>query len=148
MEIVTIILSAAKAVGVSGILLTAICNHESGGFKQNYAPFDMGSPSFGSCQLKEATFEMLNFHGTYAQFMDPKVNSRYAAKYLRYQQDRYGDDWVRITSAYNAGSFVESKRIPGCPRNLKYIRLVQKKLPLELQSKLDCGTSSEFAGNE
>ena len=147
MEVITYLLSYAKLVGVSGVLLVGICNHESGGFKQNFAPFDVGSPSFGSCQLKAATAFQLGFKGTPFALNDPKLNARYAALYLRYQMDRYGDDWVKITSAYNAGSFVESRRVPGCPRNLKYVHLVRDKLPVDFQNRLDCGNDS-YADNE
>lgn len=147
MDIVTIILSAAKAIGVSGTLLLAICNHESAGFKYDYAPFDVGSPSIGFCQLKYSTSLMFNFSGTPNQLMDPKINSKYAARYLKYQQDRYGDNWVQITAAYNAGSFLPSKNNPTCPRNIKYIKRVQKKLPEEFQERLNCGTFGELAEN-
>jgi soluble lytic murein transglycosylase-like protein len=147
MEIITAILSAAKAAGVSGVLLLGICNHESSGFKFNYNPMDVDSPSFGVCQLKYNTSLMLNFRGLPTDLMKPKVNARIAAQYLRYQQNRYGNDWVRITAAYNSGSYNPSDRVLGCPRNLKYIRSVQSKLPREFQKRLDCGTFREFAGN-
>jgi soluble lytic murein transglycosylase-like protein len=148
MEIITLIMSAAKAAGVSGVLLLAICNHESGGFRMNYAPMDVGSPSFGSCQLKYNTSLMLGFPGMPIKLMDPRVNAAYAAKYLSYQQKRYGDNWVKLAGAYNAGSFLPSKKVPGCPKNLGYIKSVQKKLPEELQERLDCGISRELADSE
>ena len=53
MDVTTIILNAAKVAKVSGALLLAICSHESNNFTMNYAHNDKGSPSFGSCQLKE-----------------------------------------------------------------------------------------------
>ena len=148
MEVITLIMSAAKAVGVSGILLVGIGRHESADFTQNYAAYDRGSPSFGSCQLKEETALMFDFHGFPFELNDPKKNAHFAAQYLRYQQDRYGDDWVKLTSSYNSGSYFESKKVPGCPRNLRYVNLVKAKLPLDLQKRLQCGTSEEFAGNE
>ena len=139
MDVVTIILNAAKAAKVSGTLLLALCAHESGGFTQNYAPMDHGSPSYGACQLKYLTAAQLGFRGLPVDLMDPKTNAKWAARYLAYQQSRYGDNWVLLTSAYNAGSYKESSKARGCPKNLKYVRLVQKKLPLELQSRLECG---------
>ncbi len=144
----TIILSAAKAIGVSGALLLGICQHESGDFKQNYVPFDMGSPSFGSCQLKYSTGLFLNFHGNPYELNEPKVNALYAAKYLRWQQSRYNDNWVKMVAAYNSGSYNPSKIILGCPRNLRYIKAVRAKLPQDLQERLNCGTSDEFAEAE
>lgn len=142
MDIVTTILSAAKSVGVSGTLLVALCAHESGGFKQNYAPMDHGSPSFGSCQIKKATAEFLGFKGKSEELMNPKVNSKYAALYLKYQQERYGDNWVQLAAAYNAGSYNPSNKVVGCPRNLRYVKLVQKKLPDSLKDRLSCGNQS------
>jgi len=145
MDIVTTILSVAKSVGVSGSLLLAVCSHESNGFTQNYAPMDVNSPSYGSCQLKQATVEMLGFKGDPNQLMDPQKNAYWAARYLKYQQERYGDDWVRLAAAYNAGSYSESSKVPGCPRNLGYIKKVKKRLPLELQNRLECGRNWELA---
>ena len=147
MDIVTIILSAAKAAGVSGSLLLAVCSHESGDFKHNYNAFDVNSPSWGSCQLKYSTALQLGFKGLPHQLMNPRVNAKYAALYLKYQQSRYGNDWIKLVAAYNSGSYNPS-RVEGCPRNLKYLKLVQKKLPLDLRGRLDCGINSEFAGNE
>lgn len=88
---------------------------------------------------------MLGFNGKTKDLMTDKINARYAAKYLKYQEIRYNvtdkmtDKWVKMVSAYNAGSYVESKSVPGCPRNLGYVRFVQKKLPTKLQNKLNCG---------
>ncbi len=146
MEIITYILSAAKAVGVSGTLLLAICSHESGGFKYDYAPMDMGTPSYGFCQLKANTAFQLGFHNLPIALIDPKTNSKYSALYLKYQQSRYGDNWLMMTSAYNSGTYNPGK-IPGCPKNIGYVKLVQQKLPVNLQNRLDCGASEEFAGN-
>lgn len=140
MNIVPIILSAAKAAGVSGALLLAICNHESAGFTKNHSNYDRGSPSYGSCQIKFSTAQQLGFKGSPNLLDQPKINAHYAAKYLKYQQDHYGDrDWLLLTAAYNAGSYKPSLKVRGCPKNLQYIKLVQAKLPLEYQSKLDCG---------
>lgn len=139
MDVITIILSAAKVAKVSGVLLLAICSHESSDFKLNYSPHDHGSPSFGSCQVKLETAKMLGFDGKPEELMNPQTNARYAAKYLAYQQNQYGDDWVMLTAAYNAGSYNPSPKVVGCPRNLKYVRLVQNHLPEEFKEKLECG---------
>jgi|ERR1035437_359202 soluble lytic murein transglycosylase-like protein len=140
MNYASMILAAAKAAKVSGILLLAICSHESGGFTQNYSPMDHGSPSFGSCQIKLDTAKFLGFNGNPEELNKPKINFRYAALYLQYQQRRYGDNWVQVTSAYNAGSFLPSRyNSRTCPRNLRYIRLVQNKLPEEFKERLNCG---------
>lgn len=140
MDLATTILATAKAAQVSGALLFAICSHESNGFKMNYAPNDKGSPSIGSCQIKEATARMIGFKGLTADLMKPSVNVYWAAKYLAYQQVRYGEDsWVKLAAAYNAGSYIPSKKKPGCPVNLKYVIKVQAYLEDDLKSRLVCG---------
>jgi soluble lytic murein transglycosylase-like protein len=147
MDIISTITHAAKIAHVSGTLLVAICSHESNGFKENYNPNDRGTPSIGSCQLKKATAAMLGFKGTSKELMDSKVNAKYAALYLKYQQNRPGyDSWLKITAAYNAGSFLPSKYNPQCPKNMGYIKLVQQKLPEDYKNRLNCG-NEEVAGN-
>jgi soluble lytic murein transglycosylase-like protein len=139
MDAVSIILSTAKTVGVSGSLLLAICSHESQRFKMNYNPADKGSPSYGYCQIKKETAFMLGFKGKANELNNPRTNAYWAARYLKYQQKNYGNDWVKLVSSYNAGSFNPSNKVVGCPRNLKYLKLVQKELPEHLKGKLDCG---------
>lgn len=148
MDIASIILNAAKMAHVSGVLLLAICNHESNGFRVNYTAYDQGSPSFGACQLKEASARQVGFKGKAEALKNPKTNAKYAALYLKYEQSRYGEsDWCVLTSAYNAGSYNESSKMPGYPRNLKYVRLVQRKLPEDFKDRLSCG-NQKFAENE
>ena len=139
MDIASILLSAAKSVGVSGSLLLAICSHESNGFRVNHVAHDKGSPSYGVCQIKEKTARNLGFTGKAVELNDPKVCGEFAAKYIRYQQGIYGDDWVKVVASYNAGVYNPSNKVLGCPRNLKYIRAVQKLLPEDLKHRLDCG---------
>lgn len=136
--ITSAIMAAAGKVGVSSSLLLAVCNHESGGFKLNYAPDDNGSPSYGICQVKEESAKMFGFKGDPEKLMDPKVNTYYAARYLKYQESRYGNDWVKLVAAYNSGTYFPGKKF-GCPKNLGYLKLVKKKLPEGLQHRLDCG---------
>ena len=65
--------------------------------------------------------------------------------------ERYGDDWAKIVAAYNAGSYNESKKVPGCPRNLQYIKNVKTYLEPMLREKLACGIDigdKEFADTE
>ena len=134
-----IILSAAKSAQVSGILLLAICSHESNDFTMNYAAQDHGSPSYGICQIKKATAIQNGFNEKNENLMNPKTNAKYAALYLKYQQARYGENnWCVLAASYNSGSYSPSRKVPGCPRNLKYIKLVQKKLPLQFRDKLQC----------
>jgi soluble lytic murein transglycosylase-like protein len=133
----TIILAAAKAAKVSGVLLLAICSHESNNFTMNYSPQDNGSPSFGICQIKYGTAVALGFAGKASDLMNPQTNATYAAKYLAHQAFYYGEDWVKLAASYNAGTYNPGK-VFGCPRNLKYIKLVQNKLPNEFKNRLEC----------
>jgi soluble lytic murein transglycosylase-like protein len=137
MDIVQIILNSARVAKVNGALLLALCSHESGNFKQTFVAMDNGSPSFGVCQIKYHTALQLGFHGLPHQLMDPKTNANFAASYLRYQQQRYGSSWIKLVAAYNAGSYLPNKAT-GCPRNLRYVKLVQKKLPVDLRDRLNC----------
>lgn len=133
-----IILAAAKAAKVSGVLLLAICGYESN--LTNVVVYHDGkSPSYGICQVKYETAQMIGFKGKAESLISPTVNAKWAAKYLAYQGKRYGeDDWCKLVAAYNAGSYNESKKVPGKPRNLKYVRRVQKRLPDEFKPRLSC----------
>lgn len=137
MNYVTLILIAAKKAGVSGALLLAICTHESG-LNNVLVPHDGGSPTYGVCQVKYDTAKMMGFTGKPKDLMTPAVNVKWAAKYLKTQHARYDGDWCKTVAAYNAGRYNESKKVPGKPRNLKYVRNVQRKLAEDLQNKLSC----------
>lgn len=135
---ISIILSAAKAAHVSGALLLAICTHESG-LTNVWVPHDGGSPSIGVCQIKYETAKQLGFKGKPRDLMNPVVNAEFAAKYLAYQQERYGEqNWCILAAAYNAGSFNESKKMPGHPRNMKYIKHIIDKLDPLLHYRMVC----------
>jgi soluble lytic murein transglycosylase-like protein len=131
------IIAAAKLVKVSPQLLLAICVTESN-LKNVVVPHDGGSPTYGICQVKLDTAKMLGYTGNAKGLMDPKTNIKFAALYLKYQKDRYQYDWCKATAAYNAGRYNESKKMPGYPMNLKYVRLVQSKLEPKHRYKLTC----------
>lgn len=133
-----IILAAAKAAKVSGALLLAICTQESN-LTNAYVLHDGGSPSIGVCQLKYETAKMVGFRGRANDLMNPKTNATFAARYLAFQQERYGDDWHKIAAAYNAGSYSPSTKVKGCPRNLKYVIAVKSKLDDEYHTRMACG---------
>lgn len=139
MDIVTTILSSAKIVGVSGNLLLAICSHESANFTHNYALMDHGSPSFGSCKIKYGTAQLVGFKGKPVDLDRISINSYWAAKYLKYQLDNNDNDPVMAVAAYNTGTYLPSNKVIGCPRNLGYIKKVQKYLPNHLRDQLNCG---------
>jgi soluble lytic murein transglycosylase-like protein len=140
MNFIQIILGAAKSVKVSGAILVAICTHESG--LNNIAIQDRGSFTYGICQVKYETASMLGYEGSPEGLMDPKINAIYAATYLRYQHNRYGN-WCKAIAAYNAGRYNESKILPGKPRNIKYVRNVQMKLNKSLKKITSCDINQE-----
>src|ERR1700677_2506812 len=137
MTYLSIIANAAKAAKVSAILLAAICAHESRDFTLDFAMYDHGSPSFSVCQIKSGTAKMLGWNGrNEMELRNPYVGIKYAALYLSYQQKRYGEDWVKLVSSYNSGSYNPSNKVNGCPRNLKYLLSVKHELPEYLKYKL------------
>lgn len=136
------IFAIAKTIKVSGPLLLAICMHESG-LKNIVTEKDGASSTFGVCQIKLETAKMLGYKGSWYNLMIPEENIRWAARYVKYQEARYGDDWCKIVSAYNGGSYVESHHIPGKPRNLAYVQSVRDKLDQNLQNKLSCERQTE-----
>jgi soluble lytic murein transglycosylase-like protein len=138
MTVIAILTSAAKSIGVPVSLFIAICTHESG-LQNVMVPHDGGSPSYGYCQLKEATARTVGFKGNAKDLMKPAVNAKYAAKYLKFQLERYDGDWCKATAAYNAGTYNPSHKAPGKPRNIKYINHVILHLDEEHRDYLVCG---------
>jgi soluble lytic murein transglycosylase-like protein len=133
-----IILAAAKKAKVSGALLLAICTQESN-LTNAMVLHDGGSPSYGICQLKYDTAKMLGFKGKEEDLMNVTINATYAAKYVAYQIERYGaDNWCKIAAAYNAGSYLESTKSPGYPKNLKYVNRVKRYLEDKFHHKMEC----------
>lgn len=118
-----IVLAAAKAAKVSGSLLLAICMHETG-LKNVIVHQDGGSPTFGICQVKAETARMLGYEGKPEGLLNPEINAKYAALYLKKQLIRYDNDHKKAIAAYNAGRYNESIKYPGKPRNLKYLNKV------------------------
>jgi soluble lytic murein transglycosylase-like protein len=137
MSYVSIIVLAAKNAKVSSALLLAICTHESG-LNNVFVPHDGGSPTYGICQVKYDTAKMIGFKGKAKDLMKPEINAKWAAEYLKFQKSRYDNDWCKAVAAYNAGTYNESKIVPGKPRNLKYVRHVQRNLAENLKDKLSC----------
>ena len=133
-----IISAAAKAAKISAVLLYAVCSHESRNFELDYSIYDSGSPSYSVCQIKKSTAVQMGWTGKNPmELRNPYIGIKYAALYLAYQQNRYGNNWVKQAASYNAGSYLEG--LNGCPKNMKYVRLVQQKLPKNTRYKLSCG---------
>jgi soluble lytic murein transglycosylase-like protein len=137
MQYIAMITGIAKIVGVPPYLLLAVCMTETN-LTNAMLKHDGNSPTYGVCQIKAGTAFDLGYKGSPEGLMEPKTNVLYAAKYLKYQLDRYDGNFCKSISAYNAGSYIESQNSPGYPKNLRYVRNVQKNLAVELQYMLSC----------
>lgn len=111
----------ANKEGVPAPLLAAICWVESSHRPHVTAWDDNGSSSIGLCQIKLATARLMGFTGKVADLYNGEINAKYAAKYLKYQLNRYDNDWHKSTAAYNAGSAIFSRKHPGKLINEDYI---------------------------
>lgn len=103
-------------------LLSALCYVESGHDYQAVNINDGGSSSYGVCQIKLSTAQLLGFKGTEKSLRKPSTNIYYAGKYLRSQLNRYDNDITKAVAAYNAGTYKVNKR--GLTRNIKYVNKV------------------------
>lgn len=111
MSLTALFLIASINLDLPPDLLKSICTVESGLNTKAYKPKDGKSPSYGVCQIKEATARFVGFKGTKQQLMKPEVNIYYAGKYLKYQHNRY-HDWTRAICAFNKGSSTSSGLSP------------------------------------
>lgn len=114
--------SATTEYNLPPKLLDALCFVES-----NHRPHvinrdDGKGDSVGICQVQLRTARYMGYRGTEKGLLGPGTNILYAAKYLRYQLDRYGD-LEKAIAAYNAGSY---RVKAGKPVNQKYVDKVMK----------------------
>lgn len=89
--------------GVSPRLLRALCTVESGLKPKAFVRRDGKSSSFGLCQVKRIAAKHVGLYTNDKDLMQPEINLRVAAKFLRLQLDRYKGNVVKALSAYNAG---------------------------------------------
>jgi soluble lytic murein transglycosylase-like protein len=146
-EIISILTTTAKMVGIPPGLLIAVCMTETN--LQNVDVLnDGGTPSYGVCQVKLETARWMGkvHKKQYIQQFTKddmrkiRNNAKVAALYLKYQLQRYQDDACKAVAAYNAGSFKESSKYPGIPFNWKYVKKVKDNAPQgsKAQIKLSC----------
>lgn len=134
--LITIILNAAQAAAVPGWLLLGICQHESGLIPSTVVHNDGGTPSIGLCMIKKDTAKLVGFHGTQKELLNPKINAKYAALYLRAQLIEY-KNFCKATAAYNSGTYHENK-YQHLPRNVKYVRKIQALVDNDKKELLNC----------
>lgn len=105
-------LSATQTFNLPPGMLAAVCYVESKHVVQAINVGDGGSDSFGICQLKLSTAQGMGYSPTTSGTLQAsaKINTFYAAKYLRYQLDRYKGNTWRAIAAYNSGTFKVNKQ--------------------------------------
>ncbi len=106
MTVLAAISAAAHIVGVPPALLLAVCFAESS-HRNIHSPNDGGSASYGVCQIKLATAQMVSGPPSLTDaspLKEPYTNAIYAALYLKHLSKRYNSNFERTISAYNAGS--------------------------------------------
>jgi soluble lytic murein transglycosylase-like protein len=112
------LVKVANKEGVPAFILSAICWVEST-HRPHATHWDDGvSDSIGLCQIKVATAAMFGFKGNAVELYDGLENAKWAARYLKYQFERYGD-WKLAIAAYNSGSV--RKNEDGSIKNQVYI---------------------------
>lgn len=84
--------------------------------------------SWGPLQIMGATARWMGFDGDLPELCQPALGILYAAKYVRWLADKFGDDEPRIIAAYNAGPGV--KKTPGglYPNSKNYVDPVSQLL--------------------
>lgn len=119
---------ASQKTGVSPLLIKAICfaesNHKVKAY--NHGDGNTDNHAFGMCQVLYKTavwlgmpkqesckksFKKGGLAKTYAncKLFGPKTNALYAAKYIKWQLNRYGNSWISAIAAYNTGSLKTCK---------------------------------------
>jgi soluble lytic murein transglycosylase-like protein len=100
-----IIALAEVSQGIPNGLLKSVCTVESNLNPDAVAKHDgaVNDHSHGLCQVKIGTARQFEPNLTVRDLYDPRTNARVAAKYLRWQYDRY-NSWDRALVAYNRGT--------------------------------------------
>lgn len=117
-------LSVSASFGLPSGLLSAVCYVESGHRATAVHKDDGGEDSVGLCQLHPSTARRFGFKGPPEALLGARTNARYAAKVLRYQLDRYAQSPSQAVSAYNIGTYRESRH--GGPLNRRYVDKVMR----------------------
>lgn len=146
-EIILILTTVAKKVGISPALLIAVCTTETN-LRNIDTPNDGATTSYGVCQVKLETAQFMGKvyrKPAVASFEENDIqtienNAKVAALYLKYQINRYDGDICKGVAAYNAGRYKESSKYPGRPFNWKYVEKVRKNIQnnFELENVLNC----------
>lgn len=125
--LILLLASTTQTYSLPEGLLSAICWTESRHKTKAVNPRDgvlrdgerAEEPSLGMCQMKINTARQFESNITHAQLLSPKVNTRIAAKFLKWQLDRYHGDIICGIASYNAGSCRRNGK--GLIKNRKYV---------------------------
>lgn len=121
---------AADTAEIPRELLLAVCWGESTFRTHGVTHKDGGTLSHGVCQVKLATAVWMDqvyghsIKATSKRLEDTKTNAFYAAKYLKYQLERYHGNWKLAVDAYNKGRAVSSrsKYVKKFNKNIEHIK--------------------------
>lgn len=119
------ILLAANIYNVNPSLLLAVCSVESDLRPGAINHDDGGRASYGICQVQLRTARFIHGPTHVSDLLNPERNALIAAKYFRYQLDRYDGDSDCAVAAYNAGSC--KKNQTGLYINQKYVEKVKRR---------------------
>lgn len=114
-SIIKSIMWAADMAEVPRELVLAVCWSESSFRTNGVTHMDGHTTSHGICQVKLETALFMDKYfnhkvkATVERLESTRINAFYAAKYLRYQLDRYDQNWKLAVDAYNKGRAVSSK---------------------------------------
>lgn len=106
-------------------LLPAICQVESGLNVSAVNENDGGTASVGVCQIKFKTAVFMGYTGDEKTLRkSTHLNAFYAAKYIRYNIERYPSNFLCAVAAYNAGRCNVTRA--GHIKNARYVAKVME----------------------
>lgn len=117
-------------------LLYSICHVETN--CKNITILDNKSNSYGPMQIKLKTAQKFEPKINAEDLSRPEINIKIGAMYLRYQLNRYNNNWCKAIAAYNAGTYKESIILTGYPTNYNYVKKVLNILNKEFEITLNC----------
>jgi soluble lytic murein transglycosylase-like protein len=126
-SIAPVIDEVARRHGIDPNYLKAMMRVESGFQASAVSP----KGATGLMQVMPATARRFGVEDPYRELHDPYTNVETAARYIKFLQREFNDDWVLITAAYNAGEGAVKKhgnRIPPYRETQNYVRSVETHL--------------------
>lgn len=146
------IIWAADKAQVPRELVLAVCWGESSFRTTGVTHVDGETPSYGVCQVKLETaqfidkFYRLKHKVTPERLNSTMINAFYAAKYLKYQLNRYKQDWKLAVDAYNKGTALghKTKYVRKVTKNREHIK---KQVPAAKQEEEKDHTNEENMSN-